>query len=270
MRIIWTVLFFLAFSAECFAQVSVKGYYRKDGTYVAPHIRSSPDSYKWNNYGPSSSSPEYRGKGHVTSPYTRDIDRDGIANLLDFDDNNDGIHDDAPNYRGALIAAPLPNINQSNSGLQNKLHQQPKIVSNEFEKVPALLAQLLLSDSKASGLYNTSSNSPTTFVEHFNSNGITALLNTQGNLTDSAKGVWGILGDSVCFTYTAQNTMCYDFHLMPNGIGVFDKTGHLSATITQIENAEFSFDFDNGRGLTPQKLSEAKTLIRKMIKFKAE
>ena len=93
-RIFFTVFLF-AFGTDCFAQVQVKGYYRKDGTYVSPHVRSSPDAYKWNNYGPSSSSPEYTGKGHVTSPYTRDIDRDGIANLFDYDDNNDGIHDDA-------------------------------------------------------------------------------------------------------------------------------------------------------------------------------
>lgn len=42
------------------AQVSVRGYIRKDGTYVAPHMRSSPDSYKFNNYST---------KGNV-NPYT--------------------------------------------------------------------------------------------------------------------------------------------------------------------------------------------------------
>lgn len=31
--------------------VSVKGYYRKDGTYVQPHTRSRPDSNPTNNYG---------------------------------------------------------------------------------------------------------------------------------------------------------------------------------------------------------------------------
>ena len=266
MRNIWTVLFFLALSADCFAQVSVKGYYRKDGTYVAPHIRSSPDSYKWNNYGPSSSSPEYLGKGHVTSPYTRDIDRDGIANLLDFDDNNDGIHDDGLNYRGALTSNTLPKLDQLNNGLQ----QQPNITTNKFDKIPAVVAQLLLSNSKASGLYNSSQNGHITFVEHFNANGSTLLINTQGNITDNANGAWGVLGDSVCFTYSSQDTICYDFRLMPNGIGVFDKSGLLSATITKIENAEFSFDYDNGRSFTPQKLSEAKALLRKMKKFDAK
>ena len=68
--------------------VHVKGYYRKDGTYVRPHVRSSPDSHKWNNYGPSRSSDQ------LMNPRSRDSDGDGIPNYLDHDDDNDGIHDD--------------------------------------------------------------------------------------------------------------------------------------------------------------------------------
>jgi len=30
--------------------VSVRGYFRSNGTYVAPHFRSAPDGYFWNNY----------------------------------------------------------------------------------------------------------------------------------------------------------------------------------------------------------------------------
>lgn len=32
------------------AYVSVDGYYRSNGTYVAPHIRTSPDGVCWNNF----------------------------------------------------------------------------------------------------------------------------------------------------------------------------------------------------------------------------
>lgn len=28
----------------------VNGYYRSSGTYVQPYYRTSPDSYRWNNY----------------------------------------------------------------------------------------------------------------------------------------------------------------------------------------------------------------------------
>jgi len=85
--IILAILF--VFPAVLLAKdVYVKGYYRKDGTYVRPHIRSSPDSYKWNNYGPSQNDSE------LMNPRLRDSDKDGIPNYLDRDDDNDGIQDD--------------------------------------------------------------------------------------------------------------------------------------------------------------------------------
>lgn len=68
--------------------VHVKGYTRKDGTYVQPHIRSSPDAYKWNNYGPS------RNPSELMAPQTWDADRDGTPNYLDRDDNNNQLLDD--------------------------------------------------------------------------------------------------------------------------------------------------------------------------------
>lgn len=68
--------------------VHVKGYYRKNGTYVRPHIRSSPDQYRWNNYGPSTNTYQ------LMNPGQRDWDRDGIPNYRDKDDDNDKITDD--------------------------------------------------------------------------------------------------------------------------------------------------------------------------------
>jgi len=72
--------------------VYVRGYYRRDGTYVRPHIRSSPDNYRWNNYGPSRRSYE------LMNPRARDYDRDGTPNYLDMDSDNDGIADDFDRY----------------------------------------------------------------------------------------------------------------------------------------------------------------------------
>jgi hypothetical protein len=66
---------------------SVKGYYRKDGTYVRPHYRSNPDADKSNNYGPS------RSQSDRSNPYIRDNDGDDSPNYLDRDDNNNGIYD---------------------------------------------------------------------------------------------------------------------------------------------------------------------------------
>jgi hypothetical protein len=78
----------------CFAlpghagDVHVKGYYRKDGTYVRPHIRSAPDHSLSNNYGPSTTDSQ------LMNPRSRDYDGDGAPNYLDYDDDNDGAGDE--------------------------------------------------------------------------------------------------------------------------------------------------------------------------------
>src|SRR5690242_11556610 len=49
--------------------VSVKGYYRKDGTYVQPHKRSAPDGNFDNNWSTKGNVNPYTGKpGTLTKP----------------------------------------------------------------------------------------------------------------------------------------------------------------------------------------------------------
>lgn len=86
LALIATFLSATAFTGDVFAQVQVDGYYRKDGTYVRPHVRSAPDGNKWNNYGPSNGV-------NMQSPYGRDADGDGVENRFDKDDDNDGTLD---------------------------------------------------------------------------------------------------------------------------------------------------------------------------------
>ena len=74
--------------------VYVRGYYRKDGTYVRPHHRSSPDSTTANNYGRPSYRQRKQYQHYQELPsYTYDYDSDGITNQYDYDDDNDGISD---------------------------------------------------------------------------------------------------------------------------------------------------------------------------------
>lgn len=53
MKKIFLAAFFIGsflFTSAAEALVSVKGYYRSNGTYVAPHYRTSPDSSTSNNF----------------------------------------------------------------------------------------------------------------------------------------------------------------------------------------------------------------------------
>ena len=40
----------LATANTASAYVSVNGYFKSNGTYVMPHIRTSPDGYTFNNF----------------------------------------------------------------------------------------------------------------------------------------------------------------------------------------------------------------------------
>jgi hypothetical protein len=57
--------------SEVLAQVYVRGYTKKDGTYVSPHMRSSPGSYGGGSYVPSyrPSSPSSYGGSSYTPSY---------------------------------------------------------------------------------------------------------------------------------------------------------------------------------------------------------
>lgn len=59
----------LASSLTCYADVAVNGYYKKDGTYVKPHMRSDPDSNFYNNWSTVGNINPYTGKkGTKTTP----------------------------------------------------------------------------------------------------------------------------------------------------------------------------------------------------------
>jgi len=55
---------------QAFAQVKVKGYYRKAGTYVKPHYRSNPDGNPYNNWSYPGNTNPYTGKTATGNPDT--------------------------------------------------------------------------------------------------------------------------------------------------------------------------------------------------------
>lgn len=64
------LLMSLFFAVTIFAQVKVSGYYRKDGTYVRPHYRSSPDRNPHNNWSYPGNTNPYTGKVATGNPDT--------------------------------------------------------------------------------------------------------------------------------------------------------------------------------------------------------
>lgn len=61
---------FLALSFNVDAAVRVKGYFRKDGTYVQPHYRSNPDGNPYNNWSFPGNVNPYTGKVAPGNPDT--------------------------------------------------------------------------------------------------------------------------------------------------------------------------------------------------------
>jgi len=58
-------------AASSFAQTHVDGYIKRDGTYVAPHVRSNPNSTKIDNYSSQGNSNPYTGQSGSVNPYAQ-------------------------------------------------------------------------------------------------------------------------------------------------------------------------------------------------------
>lgn len=58
-----------AFIGSAIADVRVRGYTRRDGTYVAPHYRSSPNSTKMDNWSTRGNVNPYTGREGTREPF---------------------------------------------------------------------------------------------------------------------------------------------------------------------------------------------------------
>ena len=91
MRSVILFILALAFTTHAFAEKYVKGYTRKDGTYVQGHTKSSSDSYRFNNKNSNSNGgnrrdefSNYGATNKSNSSYrSYDNDKDGISNAYD-------------------------------------------------------------------------------------------------------------------------------------------------------------------------------------------
>lgn len=70
--------------------VQVDGYYRKNGTYVAPHTRSAPNAYQWDNKSYTPSQPAYNESySQPTKNYSNDWYTPSTTRTQDTNPYND-------------------------------------------------------------------------------------------------------------------------------------------------------------------------------------
>ena len=69
MKTIIATLALIASTGAALADTYVNGYTRRDGTYVQPHYRSSPDSYRFNNYSSQGNVNPYTGQRGYSNSY---------------------------------------------------------------------------------------------------------------------------------------------------------------------------------------------------------
>lgn len=62
-------LFAFLWVTVAISQTHVRGYYRKNGTYVAPHYRSSPNSSRLDNWSTKGNVNPYTGQPGTRNPY---------------------------------------------------------------------------------------------------------------------------------------------------------------------------------------------------------
>jgi hypothetical protein len=69
MKTILATAIVLVSAGAASADTYVNGYYRNNGTYVAPHYRTSPDNSRLNNYGAQGNTNPYTGQRGTVNPY---------------------------------------------------------------------------------------------------------------------------------------------------------------------------------------------------------
>lgn len=82
----------VAVSSSARADVFVNGYFRGDGTYVQPYVRSDPDGNPYNNWSYPGNLNPYTGRVAPGNPATyldNYYDRDGAAGFGTSDDGDD-------------------------------------------------------------------------------------------------------------------------------------------------------------------------------------
>ena len=123
----FSLLLLLMLSAvELIAQVQVRGYYRKDGTYVQPHVRSSPDGNPYNNWSYPGNTNPYTGKTASGDPDTY------LKNY--YNRSSDSRSNTSTNYR-SYSSPTLPSYSGSSTSRYNSNSIPSTTADTDFDKL---------------------------------------------------------------------------------------------------------------------------------------
>jgi len=122
---VFVVVVFIFSAINADAYVSVKGYYRSNGTYVAPHVRSNPNGLKYDNYGYTPS------QGLYNDTYgTRGTDWDTPTYVTDPD-----YYEGKAIYEGQVLSVQYSESNPYSADNPLKLEEGQLIKNNKFAEV---------------------------------------------------------------------------------------------------------------------------------------
>ena len=159
MKIILTAFLLCISALLCAADVSVKGYHRKNGTYVAPHVRSSPNGTSSDNWSAKGNVNPYTGKAGtktiaeagLTSSSISEASTSGIASatVSDFGRQPNQL---APVF---LLAAGAGSVAAAESAPPRKEALAEAASLPEKELMLKILAKLLALEERIVAAENT-------------------------------------------------------------------------------------------------------------------
>lgn len=188
---IFLFLFFSTISIV-FAQVRVKGYYRKNGTYVQPHYRSKPDGNPYNNYSFPGNSNPYTGKVATGNPstylnnYNKNSIEGGYLNNRFYNLNNYSLLKTNYSFIGNLDSRNYEyNLQNQQNIIVGKIQSIDKNLYKILDENSLLIGYVKLRKNGAYKIYDSNfqrirneniNNSINSFLEGLGYIGITALL----------------------------------------------------------------------------------------------
>lgn len=232
------IFILLLISIFSFSQVQVKGYYRKNGTYVSPHVRTSPNStvtdnysYQSNNYTPNRTSKTpstynyynsstnsnsekiwvngyYRKDGTYVSGYYRNRKK---STSKDYSSSN-STSNSARNYSSNTYATTKKYINTTKVNFRTTPDLSDNIIG-ELEYNDQVTSESTLGywDKVKVKRYNSETNNYVIFAGYINSRYLSEF--SQPNIENSNNETNNIVKNSKNFTVVANQIY---FHSTPD------------------------------------------------------